>query len=141
MRPDQFQQQLLAALSDQPGISAQPAAGAPGSGLMYGIHLTSAGKSAAFQIVGRLAPGDRHDQPSPRPVTGTPPDRRAPAALTDGAGLGNVEDALAAAVTRIDGAAEVASVNRYSARDVPPKVRYGLRVDFHDQSSVFVQLR
>jgi hypothetical protein len=135
VRPDEARQQIIGALAEL-GFQARAADGEPGSGLLYGIVLSVPGKLATrWQIVGRLAPGDTWERPTPAPVIGEPPSLPpVPDAVESRA---DVEALLAAAATRISRAGEIASVRRYA----PGSVLRGVRMEFRTGAAVLVQER
>lgn len=139
MRPDVFQSSLGRTLTSVANLTVRPAVGPDGSGMTYGLVLTTAaGAETWWQVAARRAPGDDEGPP----VTGPPP---APLLAPELPAAGRVEVTdlealLAAAVTRMEVRDQVAALSRYSTRERPPAVRYGLTVDMHDGSAVYVQL-
>ncbi|WP_327385035.1 hypothetical protein [Streptomyces sp. NBC_01207] len=128
MTPELFRAGLL----DRLTVPARPApADKTGSGMTYGvITAVVSGGEAWWQIAARAprtgsgAPGQVDHQPPALPETGPTP-------------LADIEQALAAAAVTLG---DPVAVTRYSQRDRPPTVGYGLTVAYADGSAMFVQL-
>lgn len=91
-----------------------------------------------MQITGRLADGERHDQPA-QPVTGTPhPDLPVPDPVEGGTlDLAKVEQYLAGLAAAV-APAETASVTLYQNRAEPGSIRYGATLTFHNGAAIYL---
>ena len=94
--------------------------------------------SVNVQIVGRLAPGERHDQPE-QPVTGTPhPHLDAPEPAEGGKlDLAAFERYLVALAVGV-AADETDSVALYQNRESPGAVRYGATLRYHNGAAIYL---
>ncbi|MFD9685196.1 hypothetical protein ACFXPX_04845 [Kitasatospora sp. NPDC059146] len=136
MRPARFQQLLLSAAESLPGAAAKTFDAVGGSRQPYGVLIDIGGRPSRWQIVVVSAPGEAWgDHPDQEPVLGEKPVGPAmPAELSD---LAAVEHGLVAALLAAD-PGEIAAVEVYSARPVPPAVGHGATIDLHDGSRMFV---
>lgn len=128
MDPNDFRTALLDALT----VPARPAeSDGTGSGMQYGIVTpVPSGGEAWWQIAART--------PGTGTVTTGQTDHKAPEFPASGpTPLAGLEQALAAAAARVG---EPIAVIRYSEREQPPTVGYGLAVEYPDGSAMFVQL-
>lgn len=139
MRPERFERLLADAINGDGLLTARTYAEAGYQRSRYGIIATTpTGAPVNVQIVGRLADGERNEQPAP-PVTGTPhPDLERPDPIQGGKlDLARVERYLAAlAVTAAPD--EVSRVRLYQEREQPGAVRYGATLTFHNGAAVFL---
>lgn len=143
MRPLRFQAFLADTAAAVPGITAvRTFADAGHTAHPYGlITQLETGGSVWWQVIGASAPGDRYTADEPAPVTGERPAQLTAPTLQPGqrgVPVTDVEMALAAGLTAADTAGEIATVTRYSTQEPQPAVKYGLSVDFHDGSRIFV---
>lgn len=143
MRPQRFQTLLADTAAAIPGITAvRTFADAGHDAHRYGvITQLDTGGSVWWQVIGASAPGDQYTGEEPEPVTGERPTQLTPPALQPGqrgVQVADVEMVLAAGLIAADTAGEIATVARYSTQEPPPVVKYGLTVDFHDGSRIFV---
>jgi hypothetical protein len=136
MRPARFQQLLLDAAAGLPGAAVKSFADAGDSRHPYGVVVEAGGRSSRWQIVVLSYPGEKWgDHPDPEPVLGEKPALlEVPVQLDSPAA---VEHALVAALLAAD-PGEIAAVEIYSDRPVPPAVGHGATVDLHDGSRAFI---
>lgn len=129
MRPTRFQAFLLDLAKNTPGVTrVQSLAEAGGTKYPFGLAVATGSGEARWQIVGQLAPGEKHEQPDV-PVNGEPFRAAAEAEADDPEGW------LAAVLGRAE-CPEIASIERWSTR---PGGKPGLTVVFHDGARAFVR--
>lgn len=138
MRPDRFERLLADAINRDRRLTARTYAEADISRSPYGIVATTrTGVPVNVQIIGRLADGERHDQPA-QPVTSTPhplldtPDP-AESGKLDLAAFERYVASLAVAATPD----EISSVSLYQDRD-QSAVRYGLTISYHNGAAIYL---
>lgn len=126
MRPADYRDHLVDLLKNTPGV--QKVDVLEGGPYPYALAATVAGREQRWQVMGQLADGAKHDQPTP-PVHGQPAAFRtaAPDAAPD-AWLGGVIGAAEAPDTR--------QIDVWSVRD---KSRVGVTVFFHNGERAFVR--
>jgi hypothetical protein len=139
MRPDRFERLLADAINRDGRLTARTYSEAGFDRSPHGVIATTrAGVPVNVQIVGRLADGERHDQPAP-PVTGKPH----PALDIPDPASGNkldvaaVEKYLAALAVSV-AADETSSVACYQDRDTPGAIRYGATLTYHNGAAIFL---
>lgn len=129
MRPTRFEAFVLDLAKNTPGVTrVQTLADAGDTTHPFGLAVTTGNGEARWQIIGQLAPGEKHDQPD-APVNGEP--------FTAGAEPGDAEVWLAAVIGRAE-CPEIANVERWSTR-AGGKGGPGLTVRFHNGAKVFVR--
>jgi hypothetical protein len=128
MRPARFQTFLLDTLSTA-GVKAQSLADAGDSKHPYGIVATGPGGETRWQIIGRLAEGERHDN-ADTPVAGTP------AAMPETSGGDATEGWLAEVIGRAE-SPEIATIERWSTREGAKAA--GLTVTYHNGAMTYVR--
>ncbi|MER6350703.1 hypothetical protein ABT186_02305 [Streptomyces sp. NPDC001634] len=139
MRPARLELLLVDAINADGRLTARTYKEAGQTRSPYGIVATSrTGVPIDVQIVGRLADGERHDQPA-QPVTGDPhPHLDAP----DPAETGRVDLALferyLASLAVSVAANETSSVALYQDRKEPGAVRYGATLSYHNGAAIFL---
>lgn len=139
MRPDRFQRLLVDAINNDRRLTARTYREADVSRSPYGIVATTpTGAPVNVQIVGRLADGERHDQPA-APVLGDPhPDLAIPDPVEGGKlDLAKVEQYLAGLAVSV-APAETARVALYQDREHPGAVRYGATLTYHNGAAIFL---
>ncbi|MFD5610574.1 hypothetical protein [Kitasatospora sp. NPDC127060] len=137
MRPARFQQLLLSAAAALPGAAAKTFADSGHSRHPYGVVVVGpGGRTSLWQVVVVSANGERWEGDSdPEPVLGEKPvGPEMPVDLKD---LAAIEHGLVAALLAAD-PGEIAAVEVYSARSVPPAVGHGATLDLHDGSRAFI---
>lgn len=137
MRPDRFQQLLVAAASSIPDVTATATPETDGrSKRPYLVAVQAGGHTSRWQIVAASAPGDKYAEAEAQPVLGD--SVAAPEPSTAAPGTPEwLEAALAAAVIAAD-QGEIANVDLYSRRAEPPAVQHGATFVFHDGSKIFL---
>lgn len=139
MRPDRFERLLVDAINRDGRLSAQTYSEADFTRSLYGIIATTRlGVSANIQIVGRLADGERNDQPA-APVIGAPhpgfdsPDPDESGKLDLAAFEQYVTSLAVSAVSD-----EISSVALYQHRKEPGAVRYGATITYNNGAATFL---
>lgn len=139
MRPARLERLLTDAINRDGRLTAHTYEDAEFGRSPHGIIATSpVGVPVNVQIVGRLADGERHDQPAP-PVTGKPhpgfdvPDPASGSKLD----LAAVEKYLAALAVSVT-ADEISNVALYQDRDTPGAVRYGATLTYHNGAAIYL---
>ncbi|MGW6602276.1 hypothetical protein [Streptomyces sp. NPDC055036] len=130
MRPDRFEAFALDLVKNTPDAShVQTLAETGHTKYPRGLAITTAAGVARWQIIGQLAPGERHAD-ADVPVTGEPVPAGPPAHG------GSAEAWLAAVLTRAQ-SPEIASIDRWSTR--PGKNKPGITVTFHNRARAFIR--
>ena len=128
MRPADFRDHLVDLLKNSPEVQQ---VAVPESGPHpYALAATVAGKEQRWQVIGQLADGAKHDQPT-APVAGQPP------AWTD-APVSASPDAWLAGVVGRSEPADVDRLEVWSARE--GRASRGLTVFFRNGERAFVRL-
>lgn len=141
MRPDRFERLLADAINRDGQLTARTYAEADYSRSPHGIIATTkTGTPVNVQIVGKLADGERHDQPA-QPVTSTAhPDLPIPDPVEGGKlDLVKLEQYLTGLAVSA-APAETASVALYQQRDKPGAVRYGATITYHSGAAIFLYI-
>lgn len=128
MRPEQYRDFLVDLLQRTPAV--QGAKAVEGGPYPYALAVTAAGREQRWQVIGQLAEGAKHDNPTAAVQAGPPAFAAAP--------VGGAPDAWLAGVI---GAAEPADTERievWSARE--GKDDAGLTAYFHNGERAFVRL-
>lgn len=139
MRPDRFERLLADAINRDGRLAARTYSEVGFTRSAYGIVATTpAGTPVNVQIVGRLADGERNDQPA-APVLGTPhSDLVIPDPVEGGKlDLAVLEQYVAGLVVAAV-PAEIAEVGLYQNRPTPGAVHYGLTVTYYSGAATFV---
>ena len=141
MRPDRFHTLLTGLLKDDPQVQAVQTLEEAGlKRHAYGHVVTYAtGATVMLQIIAMAAPGDRYSEPE-KIIEGDSAlaEVEVPDAFEGGKlHLAKADQRLAALVTN-SGSREVASVEAFSTREAKTSVPYGVRVNFHDESTILV---
>ncbi|MFI8769392.1 hypothetical protein ACIGN6_31430 [Streptomyces sp. NPDC053792] len=130
MEPIALRDAILAALEPATGLEGRATEGGPGNGLVYGlVTRTGSGGEAWWQILVRTTPESRPAVPDLDP---------APTLPTAGpVRIGDIELLLAHAAL----AAGAVTATRYSTRENPPALKYGVHAEFEDETAAFLQLQ
>jgi hypothetical protein len=139
MRPARLERLLADAINHDGRLAAKTYTEAGFDRSPYGIVATTrSGLSANVQIVGRLAPGERHNQPA-APVTGAPhPSLDCPdPAETGKLDLALFERYLTALAVSV-AADETSSVALYGHRKEPGAIRYGATLTYRNSAAIFL---
>lgn len=126
MRPPRFEAFVLDLAKNTPGVTrVQSLAEAGDTTHPFGLAITTNVGEARWQIIGQLAPGEKHDQPDV-PVNGDP---------WTAAGAGDPEGWLAGVLGRAE-CPEIANVERWLER---AGGKAGLTVAFHNGAKAFMR--
>jgi hypothetical protein len=132
MRPGRFQDFVLDALKNQPGVArVQTLAEAGETKYPYGLAVTVGSGETRWQFIGQLADGERNDHPAPD-VDGTP------AAWTETTVQDGGEEWLAAAIGRTE-SPKIAKIERWSPREGNRTGHIGVTVFFHNEARAFLR--
>ncbi|MFJ1649077.1 hypothetical protein [Streptomyces sp. NPDC088258] len=131
MRPARFQDFLLDLVKNTPGTTrVQTLAEAGDTEHPYGLAVTTSTGDTRWQIIGQLAPGEKHTTPD-TPAQGDP------VAPWTGDAPVDPEGWLAATITA-SASPEIATITRWSTRP-GDESKPGLTIDFHNGARAFVR--
>lgn len=139
MRPVRMEHLLVDAINRDGRLTAHTYSEAGFDRSPHGIIATTrAGVSVNVQIVGRLADGERHDQPA-TPVTGDPhPSLDSPDPTETGKlDLALFERYLTALAVSV-AADETSSATLYGHRKEPGAIRYGATLTYRNGAAIFL---
>lgn len=139
MRPDRFERLLADAINRDGRLTARTYAEADFTRSRFGIIATTpTGTPVNVQIVGRLADGERNDQPAAPVLSAPHPDLAIPDPTEGGKlDLAALEQYVAGLVVAA-APEEIAKVGLYQNRPAPGAVHYGLTVTYHSGAATFV---
>ena len=139
MRPARFERLLTDAINQDGRLTAKTYREAGFDRSPHGIIATTrASVPVNVQIVGKLADGERHDQPA-APVTGDPhPHLDTPDPAESGKlDLALFERYLTALAVSV-AADETSSAATYQARKEPGAIRYGATLTYHNGAAIYL---
>lgn len=144
MRPDRFESSLIAAAGALPGVSGvKPFRDLGGGAPLYGAVCTFGEHEMWVQVTCRTAPGDDLSKPEEMPRATGP--RQGGFRPCDGSpvdSLPKMERALAAELfdqSGPDGESEAFDFRLYSG-DEQSAIQNGMKIDYHDGSTVFLNI-
>ncbi|MBL3805425.1 hypothetical protein ACIP44_22905 [Streptomyces diastaticus] len=132
MRPEQFLDFIVPLAQGGPGaVRVQTLADSGDTQHPFGIAVTRGGGEERWQVIGQLAPGEKHDTPSAA-VTGDPATGPLPAADAPS------EEWLAGIILAA-ASPEISAVTRWSTREDARPGHIGLTVDYHNGARTFIR--
>ncbi|MFG2298538.1 hypothetical protein [Streptomyces sp. NPDC048603] len=130
MEPIALRDAILAALEPVIGLEGRATEGGLGDGLAYGVVTrTASGGEAWWQISVRTTPESRPTVPDLDPAPTLP--------ASGPVRVGDIELLLAHAAM----SAGAVTAARYSIRKNPPALKYGVHMEFKDETAAFLQLQ
>jgi len=131
MRPARFQDYLLDLANKQPHTTARPLTEAGETRYPYGAAIRTPRGEARWQIIGQLAPGERHNTPD-TPVHAKPP------ALVDDPGPDASPEAWLAALIAQAGCTEYEQIERWSTRP-DGAGQAGITIHCHNGARLYIR--
>jgi hypothetical protein len=137
MRPERFNH-LLTAAAQKAGADARTLDEAGHTDHRYGVAMRAGSGQVWWSFTAAGAPGDKYSEPEAAPVSGPRPEPVTAPALGPKVTIADLEIALASALLELDEHAEIATIDRYSTRENPGAIPYGLTIGFHSGARIYL---